>query len=96
MNLTDEFSNAFHDLITAEPGTADLHEFCHGFAVAGSFKNLQAEECHRLGMVQLEAPLQASLSQQGGGHHQEFVFLLRREMHQRGAASDTLAKKCEP
>ena len=68
----------------------------HGCAVTGPFQDLQAEEGHRFGMVQLQAPLQASLSEQGGGHHQQFVFLLGREMHHRAAASDTLAKKREP
>ena len=81
LNLVDQLRHPLHDLITIQPGGALLHQFGHTAAIAGPLQHLETEPCHSLRMVELEAPMQAPLRQQGRGHDQELVFFLGGEMH---------------
>ena len=79
-----QLGDALHHLVPAQPGGALGHQLGHALAIAGALDHQKAQPGHRLGVIELQAPVEAPFRQQGRRNDQELVLLLGWEMHGKG------------
>src|SRR5262245_57058472 len=85
LNFDDHFGDAVHHLRAREHMRARLHQLGDRLAVARALDDEVGDERHRLGMIELDAALEAPPVHHRGHGDEQLVLLARGQMHGRPA-----------
>ena len=75
LDVVDHLGHPVHDVVRAQHPAALVHELGDRLAVARALDDGEADQRHRLRVVELEAPGLAPLGQERGGRQEQLVLL---------------------
>jgi hypothetical protein len=87
LHFRDHLADAVHYVVARQHGTAKAHDLGDALALARQFQQMARNQCDGFGVVQFQAALFARAGELGGDEDQQFIALLRRQVHGRFAES---------